>query len=65
MGMDKENLKELLQNAREKYKICQDYFDNCDSDMIGVAIHNLNVCEKEIQMLRDALEIQKSYVGEW
>ena len=65
MSMDKETLKELLRQARERYQICWNYFNNCDSDMVGAAIHNLKTCEYEIENLNKALKGQETYIGNW
>lgn len=62
---ERESLEELLRQARKEYQICWNYFDNCDKEMIEVALYNLRICEKKIKHLNDALKLNGAYSGNW
>ena len=62
---ERENLEELLRQAREEYYICWNFFNNCNEDMIDIALYNLKVCEMKMKNLNCALRISEEYVGQW
>ena len=62
---EREHLEELLRQARTEYQICWNYFDNCDKDMIEVALYNLRICEAKMKNLSEALRLNGAYSGKW